>query len=237
MLRKIVQINPDKCNGCGLCISGCHEGALKLIDGKAKLISDSYCDGLGACLPDCPTGAITIIEREAPFFDEAAVQQHLAENALKETKPSASGCPGAHAKTLIKHQASIPTTKQHSESELRQWPCQLQLVPVTAPYFDQADLLIAADCSAYAYSNFHADFMQNKITLIGCPKLDQVNYATKLTEILKLHPTIKSITVIRMEVPCCAGIVNAVKEALLNSAVMIPWKFVVIGTDGTIREE
>ena len=204
MLRKIVRIDQDKCNGCGLCIGGCHEGALQLIDGKAKLLAESYCDGLGACLPDCPTGAITIMEREAESYDEAAVQDH--------------------------------NTLSSQQSELRQWPCQLQLVPVNAPYFAQAHLLIAADCAAYACADMHTKFMRNKITLIGCPKLDAINYAEKLAEILKLNE-IKSIAVVRMEVPCCGGLVNAVKEAIIKSGKMISWSVAIIGTDGNLRED
>ncbi|MCX7781493.1 MAG: 4Fe-4S binding protein [Negativicutes bacterium] len=237
MLRKMVSIDEEKCNGCGLCIKACHEGALQLIDGKAKLISDSYCDGLGACLPDCPTGAITIIEREAAPFDEEAVKRHLA-NINSQAKPAElpCGCPGTHAKMIARQTAPKPSEVKSHGSELRQWPCQLKLVPVNAPYFDNAHLLVAADCTAFAYANLHADFMRNKITLIGCPKLDGVNYADKLTEILKTHE-IKSVTVVRMEVPCCGGLAHAVTEALSRSGKMIPWRIVVIGTDGTIRED
>jgi ferredoxin len=236
MLRKIVRIDEEKCNGCGLCIGGCHEGALKLIDGKAKLVSDSYCDGLGACLPDCPTGAITIMEREAEGFDEAAVENHLAGQGKAFHTPPAGGCPGSMARTINRQAANISCAVSSQASELRQWPCQLQLVPVNAPYFEQAHLLIAADCAAYACADIHARFMRNKITLIGCPKLDGTNYAEKLAEILKSHE-IKSITVVRMEVPCCGGLVNAVKEAIINSGKMIPWSVAVIGTDGNVRED
>lgn len=238
MLRKIVMIDEQKCNGCGLCVGGCHEGALRLINGKAKLVSDSYCDGLGACLPDCPTNAITIIEREAPAFDEEAVRQHLA-NIHNTSKPSQApcGCPGSTAKIIErtlenKHKVAAASYG----SELQQWPCQLRLVPISAPYFDNAHLLVAADCTAYAYANMHADFMHNRITVIGCPKFDKENYAFKLTEILRSHE-IKSITVVRMEVPCCAGIVHAANEALANSGKSIPSRVVIIGTDGTILED
>lgn len=237
MLRKIVHIDEEKCNGCGVCIGGCHEGALQLINGKAKLVVDSYCDGLGACLPDCPTDAISIIEREAPAFDEEAVKQHLA--ALNtQTKPvtMTGGCPGSKAGVITRETKNNYSKDKDYPSELRQWPCQLQLVPANAAYFDNAHLLVAADCAAYAYANLHADFMHNRITVIGCPKLDDVNYASKLTEILQSHE-IKSVTVVRMEVPCCVGIANAVKEALVNSGKMIPWRIVIIGTDGTIRED
>ena len=237
MLRKIVTINEEKCDGCGLCIGACHEAALQLVNGKAKLVSDNLCDGLGACLPDCPRGAINIIEREAPAFDEGAVQQHIASKLPDSLPPMACGCPGSMAKELKKTPAATPKEAAvTTESELRQWPCQLQLVAANAPYFDNAHLLVAADCAAYAYANLHAEFMRNRITVIGCPKLDKANYTAKLTEILQLHE-IKSLTVVRMEVPCCGGLVNAVKEAQVQSGKMIPWRVVVIGTDGTIRED
>lgn len=241
MLRKIVTIDEKKCNGCGLCIGACHEGALKLVDGKARLISDVYCDGLGACLPDCPTGAITIIEREAAAFDEEKVKQHLANGGIQARLDQLpSGCPGSRVKAIERVtedcRAKEKTYRSELRSELRQWPCQLKLVPPNAPYFENAHLLVAADCTAYAYANLHTDFMRNKVTLIGCPKLDDANYAAKLTEILRMN-AIKSLTVLRMEVPCCGGIVNAVKEALVNSGTMIPWRVVIIGTDGTIRED
>lgn len=237
MLRKIVRIDEEKCNGCGLCIGGCQEGALKLIGGKAKLVSDSYCDGLGACLPDCPTGAITIMEREAESFDEEAVKEHLASQGKKlHTPPAAGGCPGSMARRIKRQADDTRYAVSSQQSELRQWPCQLKLVPVNAPYFDQAHVLIAADCAAYACADMHAKFMRNKITLIGCPKLDETNYTEKLAEILKLHE-IKSVTVVRMEVPCCGGLVNAVKEAIIKSGKMVPWSVAVIGTDGNVRED
>lgn len=237
MKRKIISIDEAKCNGCGLCINACHEGALQLVNGKAKLVSESYCDGLGNCLPECPTGAITIEEREAAPFDAEAVAKHI-EGKNNPAPPSlACGCPGSQARSLVKEKASEPQTRTvRMESELRQWPCQIKLVPVNAPYFDNAHLLVAADCTAYAYAGIHQDFMRNKITLIGCPKLDEVDYTEKLAEILKRHE-IKSITVLRMEVPCCGGIVHAVKNALINSGKMIPWNVVTIGTDGNIIEE
>jgi ferredoxin len=241
MKRKIIKINEDKCNGCGICVNACHEGALQLIDGKAKLVSESYCDGLGDCLPECPTGAISIEEREAAPYDEEAVQKRM--ELMKNAQPDtlACGCPGTHAKTIERTSEAVtknPATVQHlpEVSQLRQWPCQIKLAPTNAPYFNNAHLLIAADCTAYAYANIHNDFMRNKITLIGCPKLDNVNYAEKLTEILKAH-NIKSITVLRMEVPCCGGLENAVKNALLGSDKMIPWSIVTIGTDGRIIED
>lgn len=244
MLRKIIHIDEEKCNGCGLCINACHEGALKLVNGKAKLISESYCDGLGACLPECPTGAIKIEEREADPFDEEAVKAHIEAKNNPFPEILACGCPGSHARIIekLEHEEHSGGCCGHDsdhvrlESQLRQWPCQIKLVPVNAPYFNNSHLLIAADCTAYAYANIHNDFMKNKITLIGCPKLDNINYADKLAEILK-HNEIKSVTVLRMEVPCCGGLVHAVKESLQRSGKMIPWRIVVVGTDGTIIED
>lgn len=238
MLRKIVMIDEEKCDGCGLCINACHEAALQLVDGKAKLVADNLCDGLGACLPDCPRDAINIIEREAPAFDEAAVQERIAAAKAPAIPPMACGCPGTMAKEIKRNQEVSASTGPAAAptSQLRQWPCQLQLVSASAPYFDNAHVLVAADCAAYAYANLHNEFMRNKITVIGCPKLDKADYAAKLTEILQLHE-IKSLTVLRMEVPCCGGLVNAVKEALQQSGKMIPWRVVIIGTDGTIRED
>lgn len=240
MKRNIIQIDEDKCNGCGLCINACHEEALQLVNGKAKLVSDSYCDGLGNCLPECPTGAIAIVEREAEAFDEAAVQQKMASHQTPAPPALACGCPGTHAKMIqrsepVEAPAVVSAQNPPAQSQLRQWPCQIQLVPVNAPYFENANLLVAADCTAYAYANFHNDFMRNKITIIGCPKLDEADYAGKLTEILKAHE-IKSVTVLRMEVPCCGGIVHAVKQALVDSGKMIPWQVVTVGTDGEILE-
>lgn len=239
MIRKIVKIDEAKCNGCGLCISGCHEGALQLIEGKARLVSDSYCDGLGACLPECPTGALTIEERDTDAFDEEAVKQRLAAQAAPAKVPNlACGCPGTHSRLIEKVAPAepVPTKAAPVQSQLRQWPCQIKLVPVNAPYFHNANLLIAADCTAYAYANIHNEFMVNKITLIGCPKLDDVDYAEKLTAILKANE-IKSITVLRMSVPCCGGIVNAVKQALANSGKIIPWQVTTITTDGRLLAE
>ncbi|CUH96526.1 hypothetical protein P22_2616 [Propionispora sp. 2/2-37] len=234
MLRKIIAIEEEKCNGCGLCIQACHEGALQLINGKAQLIGDAYCDGLGACLPQCPTGAITIEERESAAFDEVLVKQHLA--AKQEKAAGTFSCPGSRARLIKEAAAPSPAVAVQQASQLRQWPCQIQLVPVNAPYFENAQLLIAADCAAYAYANLHNDFMRNKITLIGCPKLDHVDYAEKLTAILKAH-SIKSLTLLRMEVPCCGGLANAVKAALTASGAVIPWRIVIIGTDGRLVEE
>ena len=240
MKRKIVHIDEDKCNGCGLCVDACHEGALQMVNGKARLVSDIYCDGLGDCLPACPTGAITIEEREAAPFDEEAVKKRMEEMEEKES-PAASplpcGCPGTQARSLARESTPAPHPQQiNIRSELRQWPCQLKLVPVNAPYFDNAHLLVAADCTAYAYAGIHQDFMRNRITLIGCPKLDMVDYTDKLTAILENHE-IKSITVLRMTVPCCSGIANAVRNALQKSGKIIPWQVVTISPDGNIIEE
>ncbi len=241
MKRTIVKIDSDKCDGCGLCIQACHEGALQLIDGKAVLVSDSYCDGLGACLPECPREAISLEEREASDFDVEAVKTNLKKLHSKAIPPLLEcGCAGTHTRIIERDNAGLqsiefPVPEVH-ESQLRQWPCQIKLIPVNAPYFENAHLLIAADCTAYAYPNIHRDFMKNKITLIGCPKLDEVDYADKLTQILQDHE-IKSVSVLKMEVPCCAGIVESVKRALINSGKMIPWQVVTINTDGSIRED
>lgn len=241
MKRKIITIDEEKCNGCGLCVDACHEGALQLVNGKARLVSESYCDGLGACLPECPAGAITIEEREAAAFDEEAVKKHMDGKFNPMPEKLACGCPGTQARAIERKEADTPAPAPAAAghavpvSQLRQWPCQIKLVPVNAPYFDHAHLLVAADCTAFAYANFHNDFMRNKITIIGCPKLDDIDYTDKLTEILKAHE-IKSVTVLRMEVPCCGGITNAVKQALVNSGKMIPWGVVTITTDGRIVE-
>ena len=239
MIREIMKIDEDKCVGCGLCTTACQEGALQLVNGKAKLISDSYCDGLGKCIPNCPVGAITIEQRDATPFDKEMTPNHLAEKHQgPESLGAGGGCPGSRAGIIEKKKASsqMQESSPRLESQLGQWPCQIKLVPVNAPYFDNAHLLIAADCTAFAYANIHNDFMKNKITIIGCPKLDSVNYAEKLTEIFKAHH-LKSITVLRMEKPCCGGIVNAVKEAMLSSGNLVPWRAVVIGTDGSILED
>ena len=234
MIRKIIKINEKKCNGCGLCVSACQEGAIGLVDGKAKLLRDDYCDGLGNCLPACPTGAISFEEREAAEFDEAAVKANMAAN---QPDTLACGCPGTHSKTIKRDSYCEPEQHQtvSAQTHLNQWPVQIKLVPVNAPYFNNANLLVAADCAAYAYGNFHAEFMKSKITVIGCPKLDDGDYSDKLTLILKQN-NIKSVTVVRMEVPCCGGIENAVKTALKNSEKMIPWQVVTISTNGNILE-
>ena len=202
MIRQIIHIDEERCNGCGLCAGACQEGAIGIVDGKAKLLRDDYCDGLGNCLPVCPTNAISFIQREAAAFDEAAVEANMKANV---------------------------------ESELRQWPVQIKLVPVNAAYFQEAKLLIAADCSAYAYAHFHEDFIKEHITLIGCPKLDDTDYSNKLTEIIQ-NNNIRSVTVVRMEVPCCGGIESAVKKALKNSGKLIPWNVVTISTKGDILD-
>lgn len=238
MKRNIVKIDEEKCTGCGICIDACHEGALRLVDGKAKLVSESYCDGLGDCLPECPVGAIEIVELEAEAYDEEAVKKHIAASQNPFPELLACGCSGTQERMIERTEA--PPAPAYAVagpavSQLRQWPCQIKLVGVNASYFEQANLLIAAYCTAYAYANIHNDYMRNKITLIGCPKLDDVNYTEKLTAILKENE-IKSVTVLRMEVPCCAGIANAVKQALINSGKMLPWQIVTITTDGKIQE-
>ena len=229
MIRRIIEINREKCNGCGACAAACHEGAIAMVDGKAQLMRDDYCDGLGNCLPACPTGAITFVEREAAAYDEAAV---LAAKAKKEEKLPC-GCPGSAARAI--HREESPCDVRTPQQSQRQWPVQIKLAPVNAPWFDGAKLLVAADCTAYAYANFHQDFIKGRITLVGCPKLDAVDYSDKLTEILK-HNDIRSITVVRMEVPCCGGIEQAVKKALLNSGKLIPWDVVIVSTDGRILD-
>ncbi len=197
MIRKIIRIDKEKCNGCGACADACHEGAIDIIDGKAELMREHFCDGLGDCLPECPTGAISFEEREAPAYDEEAVKE--------------------------------------AQKKLPNWPVQIKLAPVSAPYFNNARLLIAADCTAYAYASFHQDFIQNKVTLIGCPKLDQVDYSEKLTEIIQ-NNNIQSVTIVRMEVPCCGGLEMAATKALQNSGKFVPWQVVTISINGEIME-
>ena len=230
MIRKIIKIDEEKCNGCGACAAACHEGAIEMVDGKAALTREDYCDGLGDCLPACPAGAISFEEREAPAYDEAAVQSAKA----AKTKTLPCGCPGTQVKA-IRPGTETAAVCGPQTSQLSQWPVQIKLVPVNAPWFDGAKLLVAADCTAYAYATFHQDFIKNHITLVGCPKLDSVDYAEKLTEILEKND-IRSLTVVRMEVPCCGGIENAVKKALQSSGKFLPWNVVTISTDGRILD-
>ena len=274
MIRKIIHINEEKCNGCGACANACHEGAIQMVDGKAQLMRDDFCDGLGDCLPACPTNAITFEEREADAYDDDAVKAHLATKGPEALKkhldakkahahdnnaptPHHGGCPGSMA-CEIHHAAphggcpgSMARTVEHAsnndnnieettqtaysmESQLRQWPVQIKLAPLSAPYFQNANLLIAADCTAYAYGNFHNQFIKNHVVLIGCPKLDAVDYTEKLTEIIK-HNDFKSLTIVRMEVPCCGGLEHAATEALKASGKFIPWQVVTIGINGSIK--
>lgn len=228
MIRKIITIDEAKCNGCGACAMACHEGAIQMIDGKAKLTREDYCDGLGDCLPACPVNAITFEEREALAYDEAAV---LVAKKQQESQTLACGCPGTQSKVINRKESECMVSSNEVSSQLTQWPVQIKLVPVCAPYFDGANLLIAADCTAYAYGNFHNEFIRNHITLIGCPKLDDGDYTDKLTQIIK-NNNIKSVTIVRMEVPCCGGIENATRNALQNSGKFIPWQVVTISTDG-----
>lgn len=231
MIRKIIKIDKEKCNGCGACAAACHEGAIEMIGGKAQLTREDYCDGLGDCLPACPTGAITFEEREAPAYDEEAVRQAKTK---KFGVKLPCGCPGTQSKA-IRREVTTPQDNVNVSSQLSQWPCQIKLVPVNAPYFDGARLLIAADCTAFAYGNFHNEFIRNHVTLIGCPKLDEGDYTEKLTAIIA-NNDIRSVTVARMEVPCCGGIENAVKRALQASGKFIPWRVVTISTDGRILD-
>lgn len=236
MIRRIIKINEEKCNGCGLCAKACHEGAIGMINGKAKLLRDDYCDGLGDCLPACPTGAISFEEREAPAYDEAAV---LAAKAKKEAekKTLPCGCPGSMSKSIVRENNSCDcsTAAPAVTSQLSQWPVQIKLAPVNAPYFQNSNLLIAADCTAYAYGNFHNEFIRNRVTLIGCPKLDEGDYTEKLTHIIA-NNDIKSVTIVRMSVPCCGGIESATKRALQNSGKFIPWQVKIVTPQGTIVE-
>ena len=211
MKRRIIQIDRERCNGCGLCAKACHEGAIGMVDGKARLLRDDYCDGLGDCLPACPTGAITFVEREAAAYDEAAVKANLAQKR------------------------SAPPIQFFRQSQLRNFPVQIKLAPMQAPYFDGAALLIAADCTAYAYAGFHEDFIRDRVALIGCPKLDGIDYSMKLMRILQ-NNDVKSVTVVRMEVPCCGGLEFAARKALQESGKDIPWQVVTIRTDGSIKE-
>ncbi len=240
MIRRIIKINEDLCNGCGACAAACHEGAIGIVDGKAILLKDDYCDGLGDCLPACPTGAISFEEREAAAYDEAAVKARMAERNREHGKSHGhahtGGCPGSRSQTISRTpQPQAPGIPGGSPVPgcLSQWPVQIKLVPTQAPYFKDARLLVAADCTAFTYGNFHQDFISGRITLIGCPKLDMTDYSEKLAEIIRSND-IKDVMVVRMEVPCCGGIENAVKEALIASGKMIPWQVITVKIDGTL---
>lgn len=238
MIRKIIKIDEDKCNGCGACAAACHEGAIEIIDGKAVLTREDYCDGLGDCLPECPTDAISFEEREAPAYDEAAVLAAKQKKMKKQgIKIPHAGCPGTQVRQIVPPKTE--NTSSHTPaaiSQLGQWPCQIKLAPVNAPYFNGAKLLIAADCTAYAYANIHEDFMKGKVTLIGCPKLDSVDYSEKITAIIR-NNDIRSVTILRMEVPCCGGLETAVKKALQESGKFIPWQTITISIDGKILDD
>ncbi len=229
MFRTIIEIDEEKCDGCGLCIDACHEGAIGRRNGKAKLLREEYCDGLGDCLPACPTGALRFVEREAAPYKQKDPEEHMAHDHVT--------CPGSVARCIQREQANAPApTEGGAVSELRQWPVQLKLVPLTAQYFDGAHLLVAADCAAYARAGFHGEFMHNRVTLIGCPKLDGVDYGEKLAEIVRAN-SVASLTVVRMEVPCCGGIERAAVTALEKSKKLIPWRVVTMATDGSIKED
>lgn len=238
MIRKIIHIDEERCNGCGLCAEACHEGAIDIVDGKAKLVRENFCDGFGDCLPNCPTGAISFEEREAPAYDEAAVKAAQAKKKEEKMEPvRESGCPGSKMMQFIAKQDNCEEQPANVSrvSRLGQWPCQIKLLPAEAPFYDGAKLLIAADCTAYAYANMHEDFMKGKITVIGCPKLDAIDYSEKLTDIIR-NNDIKSVTIVRMEVPCCGGLQRAAENALRNSGKFIPWQVVTISRDGRILD-
>ncbi len=257
MIRRVIQIDEDKCNGCGACANACHEGAIGMVNGKAKLLRDDYCDGLGDCLPSCPTGAITFVEREAAAYDEAAViankqakldaeksRNMVGSGTVHGKSPAHSGCPGSMARSIFSRPAAasggeadkaVQADTCERSSQLSQWPVQIKLAPVKAPYFGGAKLLIAADCTAYAYASFHEKFIKGHVTLIGCPKLDSVDYSEKLTEIIRRND-IQSVTIVRMEVPCCGGLEMAAKKALQDSGKFIPWQVATISIDGRILD-
>lgn len=233
-VRRVIEIDKDLCNGCGICVDACHEGAIGMIDGKATLLRDDYCDGLGDCLPNCPTGAISFVVREALDFDKEAVEENMRRKKEQENTPKFVGCPGKMAKAIERNYKDNSSSQNKSmNSQLGQWPVQIKLVPENAAYFDNARLLIAADCSAFAYGNFHNDYIKNHVCIIGCPKLDDVDYSEKLTNIIK-NNNIKSVTIVRMEVPCCGGLEMAVKKALQDSGKFIPWQIDIISTDGRV---
>lgn len=247
MVRQIIHIDEEKCNGCGICASACHEGAIDIVDGKAKLVRENFCDGFGDCLPGCPTGAITFEEREAPAYDEEAVKESkmkekdkMSDINLETHIHHEGGCPGSRVMTLSEvkeenYTHDVKMVESKPVSRLMQWPCQIKLVPIKAEFFDGAKLLIAADCTAYAYANMHEEFMKGKVTLIGCPKLDDVDYSEKLTGIISQND-IKSVTIVRMEVPCCGGLQRAAEKALKDSGKFIPWQVITISRNGEILE-
>ena len=266
-VRQVIKIDQEKCVGCGLCASACHEGAIAIIDKKATLLRDDYCDGLGNCLPHCPTGAITFETREAAEYNKEIAPKRVAarEASLTSQPPAGGGCPGSAAQSILRPMPQAAAPKEEAcgcegmadkmaalqpnrraeaqndgyyppmQSQLSQWPVQIKLVPVNAPYFNNAKLLIAADCTAYAYANFHQDFIKGKVTVIGCPKLDEGDYADKLTDIIREND-IKSVTIVRMEVPCCGGMERAATTALKESGKFIPWQLVTISSDGRILD-
>ena len=237
MIRKMIQIDREKCNGCGACAAACHEGAIAMVEGRAHLMRDDYCDGLGDCLPACPTGAIAFVEREAAAYDEKAVMENKQRKMQREGMPLPCGCPGSQSRNIRRaEESNTEPPRTEWVSRLSQWPVQIKLVPVTAPYFDGARLLIAADCTAYAYAAFHERFIKGHITLVGCPKLDSVDYSEKLTEIIRGND-IKSVTVVRMEVPCCGGLEYAAKTALRQSGKFIPWQVITVTVDSRLKEE
>lgn len=234
MKRRIVNIDRDRCNGCGACVDACHEGAIGLVDGKATLLRDDYCDGLGDCLPSCPMDAISFVEREALEYNETEVKKNMIKKG-KTLEVNTHSCPGIKSQSISHEEDASDEPRKMVKSRLQQWPCQIKLAPVNAPWFNGAKLLVAADCTAYAYANFHEDFIKGKICLVGCPKLDAIDYSEKLEEIIR-NNQIKSVEIVRMEVPCCGGLENAVKLALQRSGKFIPWQVVTIGINGDILD-